>query len=214
MQKYPIYEKFVEWKEEILVHRYLLLISLVFLFIGGILDSASGNFVTKINGAIVPDLILDNVTPINLEYIFTYGYLFSTFLLFLYPLFFKVKKLHIVINQFSLLIMVRGFFMIFTHLKTPIDAVVVNFPWLFSHLNYQNDLFFSGHVAVTFLGFLIFEEKIRYFFLISSIIFGITVLLMHIHYSIDVLSAFFITYGVYKIGNWLLQKLHKSLDYI
>jgi len=31
------------------------------------------------------------------------------------------------------------------------------------------------------------------------------VLLMHQHYTIDVVSAFFITYGVYKIGNRLFD---------
>jgi len=33
-----------------------------------------------------------------------------------------------------------------------------------------------------------------------------TVLLMHVHYSIDVFSAFFITYGIYKIGQRLVAK--------
>jgi hypothetical protein len=41
--------------------------------------------------------------------------------------------------------------------------------------------------------------------LVSSIILAITVLLMHVHYSIDVLSAYFITYGVYKLSENYLR---------
>jgi hypothetical protein len=37
----------------------------------------------------------------------------------------------------------------------------------------------------------------------ASIVLAITVLLMHVHYSIDVASAYFITYGVYKVGDQL-----------
>ena len=36
---------------------------------------------------------------------------------------------------------------------------------------------------------------------------AITVLGMHQHYSIDVFAAFFITYGVYKMGGWVIKKL-------
>ncbi len=75
-------------------------------------------------------------------------------------------------------------------------------------MDFKNDLFFSGHTAVPFLGFLLFKNrKVKYTFLGASIIMAITVLLMHVHYSIDVFSAFFITYGTFKIGEWLFKKM-------
>jgi cell division protein FtsW (lipid II flippase) len=98
--------------------------------------------------------------------------------------------------------------MCFTHLKAPIDAIAIELPWITSHLGFQNDLFFSGHTAVPFLGFLLFKDSnIRYFFLISSIVLGATVLFMHIHYSIDVFSAFFITFGTFKLGEHVFKKI-------
>jgi hypothetical protein len=108
----------------------------------------------------------------------------------------------------SLFIIVRSGFMLFTHLGVPYDAVKFTSPGILQLFDFTNDLFFSGHTGLPFLGFLIFKQhkRIRYFMLISSIILGITVLLMHIHYSIDVFSAFFITFGVYTIGNWFFKK--------
>ena len=44
--------------------------------------------------------------------------------------------------------------------------------------------------------------------LIGSLIMGVTVLLMHVHYSIDVFSAFFISYGVYTFSNMIFNQLN------
>jgi hypothetical protein len=201
-------KRFKGWKAEIKNHKYLILLSLVFLVLATFLDYFAGSYVRKVGSAVSPDLILDHIAPINLSFLFVYGYITIILILFLYPLLFKVRKFHMVISQFSLLIMVRSFFIIFTHLKTPVDAIAVKFPWMISYLSFQNDLFFSGHTAVPFLGFLIFKGRIRYFFLAASIAMGAIVLLMHLHYSIDVLSAFFITYGTYKIGVWFFKKIN------
>jgi len=203
-------EYVINWKNEFLRHKYLIGISIIFLIVSSILDYLSGTYTNRVGAAIAPDLILELIPPIDLEFVFTYGYLFVLFIFFAYPLFFKPKEIHEVISQFSLLVMIRSFFICFTHLKAPVDAIVVEFPWLISHLSFHNDLFFSGHTAFPFLGFLLFQEsKIKYFFLAASIIMGITVLLMHVHYSIDVCSAFFISYGSYKIGKWFLKLVRK-----
>jgi hypothetical protein len=209
LMKKIILGEFRSWKSEILHHKYLILISLFLLIIATLLDYISGNYVQRVTTAVAPALILDHIRPVDLTFVFVYFYGLVFFLLFFYPIIFRVKEIHVVISQFSLLVAIRGIFMCFTHLKAPVDAIAVNFPWIASHLSFQNDLFFSGHTAIPFLGFLLFkDEKIRYFFLASSIILGVTVLLMHIHYSIDVFSAFFITYGSYKIGEWAFTKIN------
>ena len=50
--------------------------------------------------------------------------------------------------------------------------------------------------------------------LASSIILGITVLLMHVHYSIDVFSAYFIVYGIYVLGNKFLREAKQDIPKI
>ncbi len=206
-------ERFRAWGKEIWKHKYLILISLILVIIATWIDHLAGNYVSQVaNVREVPDLVLDNIRPYNLSILFVEGYFLVITIFFIYPLFFKVKRLHETISQFSFLITLRSFFMIFTHLKNPADAIPISFPGVFNLLVFENDLFFSGHTAVPFLGFLLFKEsKIRYFFLIASILLGATALLMHRHYTIDILSAFFITYGSYKIGEKVIEKFEGGL---
>ncbi|HRZ85527.1 MAG TPA: phosphatase PAP2-related protein [Candidatus Paceibacterota bacterium] len=214
-KKISLKDKFNEWKKELWSHKYLVLFSLIFFVIALSFFYLAGSYTNKIENPYITDIILDNIGPIqkigniNLTYVYVYGYLFIILLLFLYPLLYKVKELHIVIGQFSLLIMVRNFFITLTRMKTPLDAIPFDyFPGILGNMSFQNDLFFSGHTAIPFMGFLIFKgHKIRWFFLAASIICGATVLIGHMHYSIDVFSAFFITYGVYKVGEWFLKRI-------
>jgi hypothetical protein len=202
-------ERVNQWKTEFTKHKKLILLSLLFLAIAVVFDYLAGIYVTKTSGVAAPDLLLDYIPTLDLDFIYIYGIIIVITILLLYPLFFKVREFHKVASQFSLLVMVRSTFTIFTHLETPAGAFKFNIPNIISVISFQNDLFFSGHTAIPFLGFLLFKEsKIRYFFLAASIILGATVLLMHAHYSIDVFSAYFITYGTFKIGEWFFSKIN------
>ena len=77
--------------------------------------------------------------------------------------------------------------------------------------NTHNDLFFSGHVGLPFLVALIFWRYtyLRYYFLLFALIASVTVLLGHLHYSIDVFSAFFITYGIFEIAKRFFKKEYR-----
>jgi hypothetical protein len=198
----------LEWKYEIKKHRYIIALSLLFFVIATILTYLTGIYVSGVRGVAVPDLILDHIPAIDLSPLFVFGEITIIAAIFLYPLFFNVKDFHKAVSQLSLLILVRAIFICFTHLQAPLDAISPGYPWPFTILDFRNDLFFSGHTAAPFLGFLIFKSnRVRWIFLGASIIMGITVLLMHVHYSIDVLSAFFITYGTYKIGEWFFKRV-------
>ncbi|MCU0916804.1 MAG: sphingomyelin synthase family protein [Planctomycetes bacterium] len=196
------------WTRDVLACRYLLVLSCVFLGVALLADYACGTYVTSRPAVQVPDLILDRLPPVNLAFLFTYGYMTLIVGMFLCPLLLRARMLHVVAIQFSLLLLLRSLSMIFTHLATPAGAVTVEFPGIFSKLYFENDMFFSGHTAMPFLGFYLFRHSpIRYVFLVGSIVMAIVVLAMHLHYSIDVLSAFFMTYGSYRMGNVLLRKL-------
>ncbi len=203
-----------QWASEIKKHLRLISASIILLIIATSLDYIAGNYVTKVGSAESSDLILSYIPIVNLGVIFVYLFLIVVSLIFIYPLIFNVKKLHLAIAHFSLLIMTRSVFMCLTHLKTPSSAIAVKFPDLLSNLVFQNDLFFSGHTAIPLIGFFLFKEsKIRWFFLASSIILGATSLLMHRHYSIDVAAAFFIAYGTFKIGERLFLKIERYNGY-
>jgi hypothetical protein len=202
---------FNTWKHELSGHKYLILISLGFLILANIINFLASSYVDKISTTAVPDLILDQIPSLNLDFIFIYGLLAVILIIIFHVTIFHIKELHTTIFQFSLLILVRSFFMVLTHLGQPADArIITGFPYLFQFLIFRNDLFFSGHTAVPFMAFLLFrKEKISTFFLIMTAILAATVLFMHVHYSIDVFAAFFITYGTYKFGRWLSKRVEK-----
>jgi hypothetical protein len=66
-------------------------------------------------------------------------------------------------------------------------------------LIYNNDFFFSGHTAAPFLFFLFSEGKLaKGVFLVGTILMATSVLLLHHHYTIDVVTAPIFTWAVYS----------------
>ncbi len=74
------------------------------------------------------------------------------------------------------------------------------------------DLFFSGHTSSQFLTFLcLTNRKDKIIALISTILVGSMVLVQHVHYTIDVITAPFFTYGCYWLGRELsLSRWYKA----
>ena len=130
MVKYRIKGMVSSWCREILKHKLLLSFSILLLILSTVANYYSGTYVTEAGSGVVADLLLDYLPVVNLFIVFVYGYIVVMGLLFFYPMFFDVKKLHEVISQFSLLVMLRSFFILFTHLKTPLEAIPINFPWI------------------------------------------------------------------------------------
>lgn len=203
-----VWDGILDWIGDVWTCKSMLVIAGVFIVIGLATDYYCGSYVTVTPGAKVPDLILDRLPAMDLSFLFVYGYMVLLMIMFLYPTFFRVRMLHVVTIQFAMLLTVRSLFMIFTHLETPAGSVAVSFPWFFEHLYFENDMFFSGHTAMPFLGFYLFRHnRLRYVFLVGAMVMGAVVLLMHLHYSIDVFAAFFMTYCSYKMGQRLLRKI-------
>ena len=82
-------------------------------------------------------------------------------------------------------------------LKDPISSLFYGGKDLFI----TKDLFFSGHTATQFLMFLCLQKKMdKYITGLTSIAIALMVLIQHIHYTIDIIAAFPITYLVYLLG--------------
>ena len=193
---------FKEWKKDIYNSRKKIFLSILFLIVAYISIILSGKYVDNISTVSVPDLILSHLPIVNLTFIFLYGLPFVLIIFILYSFIYESKRFYYSIGMLSLLLFIRSIFLVLTHLGPPFGAITVPASGIFSLTTFSNDLFFSGHAGIPFLGFLIFKnKKLKYFMLFSSIVLAITVLLMHVHYSIDVAASYFITYGIYKIGN-------------
>jgi hypothetical protein len=162
---------------------------------------------------IVPDLLLDALPVINVATIFFQGaFLFVLALIAI--LFYEPKYIPFVLESTALFFFTRSVFMIMTHLTAP-SIEYYNYIHSEHHVkevlftvSSGNDLFFSGHAGYPFLLAFIFwkVKKLRLFFIFCSIIGGVVVILGHLHYSIDVFSAFFIAYGVFEIAKKIFKK--------
>jgi hypothetical protein len=155
----------------------------------------------------VTDIILDNIPVFNVNFIFYQG--FAIFWLFVIVLQIREPKgLPFMLKSVALFILIRAFFISLTHLAIPVDHSYLHPAKLYRRLTAQDDLFFSSHTGLPFLMSLIYwEDKfLRKIFLAATFFFGATVLLGHLHYSIDVFSAFFITYGIFHIARTFFAK--------
>ena len=124
------------------------------------------------------------------------------------------RKIPFVAKSVSLFIVIRSIFITLTHLGPFPERIITDPAKLLSYFNSGGDYFFSGHTGLPFLIALIFWEnrKIRYISLLTSALFAISVLLGHLHYSIDVFSAFFISYGIFHISINLFSKDYQLLQ--
>ena len=188
-------------------------------FFGGVLVLAVSlvaqffvsGYVNSLPSTPVTDLILSNIRVYDVDGIFVYG---SVLLIFV-ALFWGLKHINYMpfaMKSVALFTLIRSLFVILTHISAfPVHAVITS-PFFnreaFNGIFSGNDLFFSGHTGLPFLLALMCwnNKKLRIIFLTFSIGFAIIVLLGHIHYSIDVLSAFFITYGIFHICQFLFKK--------
>src|SRR3989338_6596279 len=163
--------------------------------------------------ASVTDIILSNIPVFEVDGIFVYGTLLvvlvSVVMLLMHP-----KRIPFALHAVTLFIFIRSSFTLMTHLGPPEVACLSDFGATITNSFFGADQFFSGHTGMPFLGALAFwgvDNRLKWFFLLSSVFFGVVVLLGHIHYTIDVMSAFFITYGIYHITLWLSPSERKLL---
>lgn len=166
------------------------------------------NYANDVASNYVTDIFLSNVPVFGVDGLFGYGTIvlivFTTLLLLTHP-----KRMPFTLNSLAAFYFIRSAFTSLTHLG-PFPTLPPNGDWgtLLSHFLFGDDYFFSAHVGVCFLLALVFwrEKVLRYVFLAWSAYMSVVVLLGHYHYSIDVASAYFITYTIYVLCERLFPK--------
>jgi hypothetical protein len=123
----------------------------------------------------------------------------------------KPSRLIFTLKAVAIFIAVRAFMISVTHLGVYPGQITPDPGFLgsiYSALNLQAGYFFSAHTGLPILVALIFwdERPWRYLFLALSIVFGISVLIAHVHYSIDVFAAPFMTYSIFKLAQYLFAE--------
>ncbi|MBU6500610.1 MAG: hypothetical protein KGJ89_04105 [Patescibacteria group bacterium] len=171
----------------------------ILMLVAGISATYYANFYTTIHASnSVTDIILDNIPTINVDFVFSEGA--SIFVaIFIAVILYEPKRMPFALKAAAMFFVTRSFFMILTHIAPPTHGSYVDPTDLIYKLSSGDDLFFSAHTGFPFLLALTFwdERYLRALFLVATAIGGAAVLLGHLHYSIDVFSALFISFGVY-----------------
>lgn len=158
----------------------------------------------------VGDILLDNLPIVNLNLIIIEGAFISIVVGVLF-VFLRPRYILFSLKALALFIAIRALFVSLTHVGIypgNVDPGFGFFSGIYTYLNFQTGFFFSGHTGLPILMALIFWDRfrIRIAFLALSAVFAAAVLLAHIHYSIDVLAAPFMAYGIFKIAQHLFPR--------
>lgn len=186
-------------------------IGLLFFIASLFVNYSAVKYATREAGSATTDILLDNLPVINTDIVFSEGALFfAVFVVVL--LFLRPKTIPLTLKSIALFIFVRAIFVSMTHIAPYPDRIATDL----SSLNYISsssgaDLFFSGHTGLPFLMALLFWENkhLKRIFLFFSFLAATAAILGHLHYTIDIFSAFFITYGIYRISKGFFQKDYK-----
>uniref|UniRef100_A0A7V2ZLN8 Sphingomyelin synthase-like domain-containing protein n=1 Tax=Ignavibacterium album TaxID=591197 RepID=A0A7V2ZLN8_9BACT len=159
-------------------------------------------FIESRNGFSFEDPLLKLFEPIDLTWL-TFTLIYGSIITAIFYLISKPEKLLFTIQFYTLMVVVRIIAMWLLPLNPPEKMIILVDPFVEffgTGKTLTKDLFFSGHTATLFILFLTTDSKyLKLFFLICTIGVAISVLLQHVHYSIDVFAAVVITYACYSI---------------
>ncbi len=148
--------------------------------------------------ALIP--VIQNAITINVYvYLYIFGIIFAAAVL----AYKEPRKLPLALLIAGLFILVGNLFFSTTILEPPPDRP----DRLIAGFEFDKDLFPSKHVGLPFVIGLVTQILwLRYLMFGLSVILGIDVLLLHIHYSFDVLGGYVVGYAVYKLAHKYLGK--------
>jgi hypothetical protein len=185
--------------------------SLAIFSVAVVLNFLAGLYATDRASNPVADIILSNTHAFDVDGLFVYGTI--TFIAFAVVLVVsRPRTIPYTLDALAVFFFIRAAFVSMTHIAPyPIHTDLSAVEFLAQYLGGGADLFFSGHTGSPFLLALVYwrETALRYAFLAWSVFFATVVLLGHLHYTIDVASAFFITYTISHIARWLFPRDHE-----
>lgn len=171
------------------------------------------NFVQERPGVVFTDPVLSLFNPVDLTWL-TFGLIYISLVTAIISFSLQPVKLVFAFQLYVLMVTVRIIGMYLLPLEPPATLIVLNDPFVLfgTGQTLTKDLFFSGHTATLFILFLVEEKKIlRSVFLICTVVVAITVLIQHVHYTIDVFAAVFFTYTCYVVLKKIKLYLNKSI---
>ena len=167
------------------------------------------DYIEQRNGVVLNDFFLQKLPSKNMS-IPVFSIIWSMAALTLFRAINSPRIALIITWCFLLIIISRIVSINLWHLNPPINLIPLVDP--ISNTFYggkfiTKDLFYSGHTATQFLMFLCLEKKIdKILTLTSTFLIGILVMVQHVHYTVDVVTAPLFAYLCFRLAKWLLHK--------
>ncbi len=193
----------MNWKEFLKTKKNRVEFAVTLLLLAMVLTALANflNFVEARQGITLSDPFLNLFNPIDLTWLI-FALIYISLFVAIATLIKNPKRLIITIQVYTLMVAVRIIAMYLLPLEPPAKIIILNDPlveFFGTGQTLTKDLFFSGHTATLFILFLVSEKKItKTIFLISTILVAVSVLLQHVHYTIDVFAAVFFSFACYK----------------
>ncbi len=198
---------------------YSLIVGLLFLIVSFVVSHFAfvyaHAYAARATSTYVGDIILDNLPVVNLNFIIVEGMLFAIAAGIIFLLL-QPRYIPFSLKTLALFIVTRALFMSLTHVGIypghinpglgPLDSIYLYF-------NFQTGLFFSGHTCMPLIAaFALWDRPIlRYTAIALSVIFGVSVLFAHVHYSIDVFAAPFMAYGIFNMAKYFFHREYELI---
>ncbi len=160
----------------------------------------------------VPDLLLGLLPVVNTNFLIVEGALTAIAGTLILLFFFRLEYLIFTLKAMAIFIATRAVFVSVTHIGIYPGQIGPDptgpFDRLYIGLGLEGGYFFSGHTGSTFLMALIFwnERILRYVYLTACVALAFGVLLAHVHYSIDVLAAPYMAYGIFTMSKYFFKE--------
>ena len=198
-------------------HTRSLINALILLALATVFQFYASAYVNRVPSNSVADLFLSILPVVNLNFLIVEGALcaiaFSILLIAAKP-----QYLLFTLKAAAIFIATRAVFIAVTHIGIYPGGVSPDptgfFDRTYTGLGLEAGFFFSGHTGLPFLmGLIFWDEKLwRYVYMTMSVVFGIAVLFAHVHYTIDVLAAPYMAYGIYKMSQYFFAEDYKMIE--
>ncbi|MEW6194403.1 MAG: phosphatase PAP2-related protein [Bacteroidota bacterium] len=195
----------VAWQEKLQTRSFcsrflfsLILLAFVLTWFARFLDCNEEN-----TGFSFTDPFLKLFNPLDVTWI-TFGLIYAALVIALVSLSFHPENFLLAIQSYTFVALLRLITIYFLPLDAPVTIIPLKDPFIEffgGGRTLYRDLFFSGHTSTMFLFSLTAtSKKLKYIFLVCTVLVAGCVLIQHVHYTIDVIAAPFFAYTSYRIA--------------
>lgn len=154
-------------------------------------------------GLILNDLLLSAFHPQDHSWII-FGLIYISLVITLHGIYRKPEMVLLGLKCYLILTVLRMVTMYAFTLEPPVGIIPLHDPVVdviaYGGNVFNKDLFFSGHVATLVL-FVLIEERplLKKVLIVNTVLVAGLILLQRVHYTVDVLAAPLISYGIMKL---------------